>query len=299
MQDSVKVYDLLISCPSDVTQFVDSVEDAVEKFNNFFGRENNIILRIISWKNNSFPQLGSHPQKILNSQIVKSSDMCVAIFWTRFGTETEDYGSGTEEEIENMLKDGKQVFLYFLDKPVKPSDINQEQYSKILAFKEKNKNKGLFFNIPDEQKLVVQFKEHLELYMGSLIHGEEISKNQGDKLILWVDDCPENNVYIRNIFQNYGIKIDLSLSTESALRLLSNNNYSLIISDMGRKEGSREGYVLLKKIRDNGNGIPFIIFASGGSLPQNKEKAREKGAQFSTNYNAELVDKVLKLLINS
>ena len=28
------------------------------------------------------------------------------MFWTRFGTPTDEYGSGTEEEIEIMLPDG-------------------------------------------------------------------------------------------------------------------------------------------------------------------------------------------------
>lgn len=33
----------------------------------------------------------------------------VAIFWTKFGTPTDKYGSGTEEEIEEMLSSNKQV----------------------------------------------------------------------------------------------------------------------------------------------------------------------------------------------
>ena len=33
----------------------------------------------------------------------------------------------TEEEIERMLSMGKQVFLYFLDKPLSPSKIDLEQ----------------------------------------------------------------------------------------------------------------------------------------------------------------------------
>lgn len=299
MQKTVTVYDVLISCPGDVTVFVEGLENVINRFNNFYGRENSILLRPISWKNNVFPQLGIHPQKIINKQIVDKADICVAVFWTRFGTDTEDYGSGTEEEIERMLSKGKQVFLYFLDKPVQPSKFDQIQYFKIQKFKEKYKNKGLFFTITEENALANQFREHLELYIDSVINGREFCKTKGGKLILWVDDCPENNVYERKILENYGLKFDLALSTERALNLISTNSYSLILSDMGRKEGAHEGYVLLRKIRDMGNNIPFIIFSSDGSLPKHKEEAKKNGAQGSTDIIPEVVDMVLKQLLNS
>jgi len=294
-----KVYDLLISCPRDVSGFVELIENAVSKFNNFYGRANNIVLRTISWRNNAFPQLGIHPQKVLDKQIVDKADFAVAIFWTRFGTETESYGSGTEEEIERMLDDNKQVFLYFLDKPVQPSEFNQEQYSKVQAFKEKYKNSGLFFTIADENALLNMFREHLELYIDSITRGVEISKKQGRDLVLWVDDCPENNVYVRNILENYGLKFDLALSTERALKLIKNNDYSLVISDMGRKEGPFEGYELLGKLRNSNNKIPYIIFATGGGSYEHREEAEKKGAQGSTNIASEVIDMVLKIVINS
>ncbi|WP_081841828.1 response regulator [Lachnoclostridium phytofermentans] len=298
MARTVTAYDLLISCPGDVSQFVEKIENAVSKFNNFYGRENDIVLRTISWTNNSFPQFGAHPQKLLDKQIVEKADIAIAVFWTRFGTETEDYGSGTEEEIEKMLKDGKQVFLYFLDKPIQPSKIDQEQYSKIQAFKEKHKKGGLFFTVQDENALENAFRGNLELYMDSIIHGKKFSQTKGSKLILWVDDCPENNIYLRHIFENYGLKFDLALSTDKALNQIENNDYALIISDMGRKEGPREGYVLLKQIRDNGNNVPYVIFSSDGSRSEHRFEAEKHGAQGSTDDSSEAVDLVLKLLLN-
>ena len=299
MPKTVTGYDVLISCPGDVSPFVEILENAIGKFNNFYGRENNVILRPISWKNNAFPQFGSHPQKILDRQIVDKSDFAVAVFWSRFGTETEDYGSGTEEEIERMLGDKKQVFLYFLDKPVQLSKVDISQYTKIQAFKEKHKDKGLFFTVLSENELASAFREHLELYIDSIIHGEEFSKAKGNRRILWVDDCPENNVYVRNILENYGLKFELALSTEDALSYLKSFHYSLIISDMGRKEGPREGYILLKQIRDSGNSIPFVIFSSDGSRPEHRAEAEKNGAQGSTDQVPEAVDMVLKVLLNS
>ena len=90
------------------------------------------------------------------------------MFWTRFGSPTENYGSGTEEEIERMISMNKQVFLYFLDKPISPSKIDHTQYEKIKQFMEEHKNKGIYFTIQDERTLAKKFRENLELYFDSI-----------------------------------------------------------------------------------------------------------------------------------
>lgn len=144
MPSKITVYDLLVSCPSDVSDLIDVLEKEVNHFNNFFGRSNNVIIRTRYWAKDSYSEFGDHPQQLLNKQIVDSSDLALGVFWTRFGTPTENYGSGTEEEIERMLMMGKQVFLYFFDKPVSPSKLDQEQYKKIQEFMHRYKNKGIF-----------------------------------------------------------------------------------------------------------------------------------------------------------
>ena len=154
MPSKITVYDLLVSCPSDVSDLIDVLEKEVNHFNNFFGRSNNVIIRTRYWAEDSYSEFGDHPQQLLNKQIVDSSDLALGVFWTRFGTPTENYGSGTEEEIERMLMMGKQVFLYFFDKPVSPSKLNQEQYKKIQEFMHRYKNKGIFFIVQDERSLV-------------------------------------------------------------------------------------------------------------------------------------------------
>ena len=104
---------------------------------------NNIQVSIKHWSTDSFPESGDKPQELLNKQIVRECDAAVAIFWTRFGTATDNYGSGTEE-IEEMLSADKQVFMYFLEAPVIPSNIDIEQYEKVQEFKERYKDRGIF-----------------------------------------------------------------------------------------------------------------------------------------------------------
>jgi Response regulator containing CheY-like receiver, AAA-type ATPase, and DNA-binding domains len=110
--------------------------------------------------------------------------------------------------------------------------------------------------------------------------------------ILWVDDRPENNIYERKAFEAQGIGFSLALNTDEAIELLESNAYAAIISDMGRKEGPQEGYVLLDKIRKSGNKIPFFIYARSNA-PEYKQMAKERGAQGSTDRADELYKMVM------
>lgn len=110
--------------------------------------------------------------------------------------------------------------------------------------------------------------------------------------ILWVDDRPENNVYERKSFESQGFTFSLALSTDQALEILSDNKFAAVISDMGRKEGSQEGYVLLDKLRNAGDKTPFFIYAGSNSI-EHKKMAIEKGAQGSTNIAQELYKMVM------
>jgi len=117
----------------------------------------------------------------------------------------------------------------------------------------------------------------------------------GRKLILWVDDRPDNNVYERAAFEAMGVDFKLALSTNEALQMLANGQFAAIISDMGRKEGPREGYVLLDAIRSEGDKTPFFIYA-GSNAPEHKRQALEHGAQGSTNDAQELFELVTQFI---
>ena len=115
--------------------------------------------------------------------------------------------------------------------------------------------------------------------------------------ILWVDDRPNNNVHERQAFEDQGLHFKLALSTDEAVEILKDEKFAAIISDMGRKEGPQEGYVLLDKIRNSGDKTPFVIYA-GSNLPEHKRMARERGALGSTNRAQELFQLVMNAVHN-
>lgn len=113
---------------------------------------------------------------------------------------------------------------------------------------------------------------------------------------LWVDDRPGNNVNERNAFALVGIDISIALSTDEALAKTESKDFDLIISDMAREEGPREGYVLLERLRERADTTPYLIYASQDSGELRKE-ARQRGAQGSTNDPQELFRMAMRLLI--
>ncbi len=116
--------------------------------------------------------------------------------------------------------------------------------------------------------------------------------------ILWVDDRPGNNVFERDVFESLGLTFDLALSTSEALERLAHSRYGAIISDMGRREGPREGYRLLEAVRAFDNATPFFVY-TGSNAPEHKREAAERGAQGSTNIASELVEMVTQALSSS
>ena len=93
------------------------------------------------------------------------------------------------------------------------------------------------------------------------------------------------------------MEFSLALSTSEALELLKTNRFAAVISDMGRKEGPQEGYVLLDKLRAMGDKTPFMIYAAS-NLPEHKKMARERGAIGSTNRAEELFQTVMSAITN-
>lgn len=115
--------------------------------------------------------------------------------------------------------------------------------------------------------------------------------------VLWVDDRPENNVYERQAFEAVGLKFSLALSTSDAMAAMERQKFAAVISDMGRREGPREGYVLLDAMRKAGNQAPLFFYASSNA-PEHKRETQEHGGQGCTNNAQELFHMVTKAVIS-
>ena len=179
-----------------------------------------------------------------------------------------------------------------------PSDFkNEDNYVKmqmsvvasLVAASSKDKSSTSESEIKD----IVELVQDASSAKRASIQGPKRQKNQ----LLWVDDRPDNNVNERQAFEALGLRFTLALSTKEALENIAQQQYAAIISDMGRKEGPREGYVLLDAIRKQGNQTPLFFYAASNA-PEHKQETLDHGGQGCTNRAQELFQMVTRALIN-
>lgn len=114
--------------------------------------------------------------------------------------------------------------------------------------------------------------------------------------VLWVDDLPDNNIFERQAFAAVGLRFTLEFSTKEALDRLSERRFAAIISDMGRREGSREGYVLLDALRQRDDHTP-LFFYTASKAPELRRETVKHGGQGCTNNPRELFEMVTRAVI--
>jgi len=165
MSFKATVFKVMIASPSDVTVERNIIREILYEWNAINAEKNNIVLLPVSWESHAVPEMGDRPQAIINKRVLQGCDLLVGVFWTRIGTDTGEYISGTVEEIEEHIKGGKPVMLYFSQAPVIPDSVDQEQYNKLKEFKEKCKNRGLFETYNNVNDFRNKFHRQLQLIL--------------------------------------------------------------------------------------------------------------------------------------
>jgi hypothetical protein len=137
------IFKVMIASPGDVEEERNVIREAIHEWNSIHSTARKIALLPVGWDTDSTPEMGDRPQAIINYQLPKDCDLLVAVFWTRIGTATTKAVSGTVEEIEEHIKDGKPAMIYFSNAPVEPDSIDPTQYAALKEFKRLCKEKGL------------------------------------------------------------------------------------------------------------------------------------------------------------
>lgn len=113
MPYSATIYQVLLSSPSDLpAQHKEIITNAMQIWNATTGRISKIHFSATDWKTGVNPTFGIHPQQVINDAIVDSSDLSIVVFTGKLGTPTDNFESGTVEEIERLFQAGKQVAVF-------------------------------------------------------------------------------------------------------------------------------------------------------------------------------------------
>ncbi|MDR2172532.1 MAG: DUF4062 domain-containing protein [Planctomycetaceae bacterium] len=141
---SARVYRVFIASPSDVKAEREHIQNVLSRWNTLHSQQAKKIFLPVCWENNSYPESGIHPQAAINKQVLKDADILIGVFWSRLGTATENYPSGTIEEYEEHIKSKKPAMLYFSKANVPQENFDSEQYNSLQQFKESCKTKSLY-----------------------------------------------------------------------------------------------------------------------------------------------------------
>jgi phage protein U len=163
MSYSATVFKVMIASPSDVFAERNVVREVLSEWNVVHAELRQQVLLPIGWDTHATPQMGDRPQSIINKQVLLGCDVLVGIFWTRIGTTTMEYASGTVEEIEEHIKSGRPAMLYFSSAPVHPDNVDAAQYRRLKEFRSSCQSRGLCEPYSDIQDFRSKFYRHLQL----------------------------------------------------------------------------------------------------------------------------------------
>ena len=169
MTYQAEVIRILIASPGDMKKEREATVQVLSAWNNSQSYDRKKVLLPVMWETDSAPQMGAHPQKIINEQVVSKCDMAIALFSTRLGTPTDTHLSGTDEEIKRVLGQDKSVSIYFFNKNVRVDQINLEAIKEVRDYKDTLLKKGLYGtyqSIPDYKKDLLK---HLTILMDGLV----------------------------------------------------------------------------------------------------------------------------------
>lgn len=174
MSFDAKVLKILIASPGDVSKEREVIAEIIGRWNNINAESKGVMLMAVGWETHSAPLLGDRAQGIINDQLVKGCDMLIGVFWTRLGSPTGASESGTVEEIESFINNGKPVMLYFSSQQVDINSLDLEQLQALRAFQKKMQKVGLTGAYRDLNDFKEQLLTQVSINVQRLINNEAI-----------------------------------------------------------------------------------------------------------------------------
>jgi hypothetical protein len=165
MAFTASVFNIMIAAPSDVSTEVKIAYEVVHAWNSINAEDKKVVLLPIGWETHSAPSMADSAQAVINSQVLEKADLLVAIFWTRLGTKTGKFPSGTVEEIKQNILAKKPTLIYFSSKPVSLGSTNDKQVKNLGKFRESLQPEGLYWQFNDE----IHFRELFSRQLGQTI----------------------------------------------------------------------------------------------------------------------------------
>jgi hypothetical protein len=122
---------------------------------------------------------------------VDEADLGIALFWSRLGTPTGEFPSGSLEEITRLAVSKKRVMVYFKTAPI-PQEAAGEEFQRLVKLKEELKSTDLFDTFDSLPSLREKVILHLTTAVAELLKSKsggvsDISPRKAPRLINLMD----------------------------------------------------------------------------------------------------------------
>jgi len=249
---NAKVFNVMIASPGDVASERSIVRDVIYEWNAVHSNSRDIVLLPIGWESHSSPEMGGNPQKIINNQILDKCDLLIGIFWTRIGTPTTDYASGTVEEIEKHIQSDKPAMLYFSSQPVAIDSVDIKQVQEIKKFKESCQSRGLYEGYDNHTDFKDKFYRHLQIKLNEHSLFKEIQSESIGEIVESKTQLPQLTLEERILLKEASLdKHGLVIQVKHMSGTNIQTNGKNLIASKKRREIAKWESALEKLVNDN------------------------------------------------
>jgi hypothetical protein len=187
MPIDVKLVRIFIASPGDVPEAREAVVQAMHRWNAVHGVNHKIQYLPTRWEQ-ATPQLGAHPQEVINRQQVDESDGLIGIFYTRLGSKTPNAPSGTAAEIDRCSNSGKTCKIYVCKKDVSQTVLEdpkkKKEFERLKQYKGSLKDRGLLGDFVETAELHDKIYDDLSHWAREFIDAAAAEKkNQNEPVI--------------------------------------------------------------------------------------------------------------------
>lgn len=176
-------FNIMIVSPSDVNNEREIVREVLYHWNEINSRYRNIVFSVLGYDINAHADSGAHPQYSLNHQLLEQADLIIAIFWTKLGTPTTEYSSGSVEEISKHIQQGKKAHIYFSNKTVDLRNVDSEQYKKLQDYKKDIKGKTFYKEFSTEEEFRKILEDDIQLFANELVENNSVNKTKPNNIM--------------------------------------------------------------------------------------------------------------------
>lgn len=318
----MKEYNIFIGSPNDVQEEREIIEDIINEMNDLYEPLDIPKLKLINLKTDVRSKIGHlESQKVIDKQIEGKYNVFIGILWKKFGTKTENYDSGTEQEFYNAYSKyeenpkSMEIMFYFCERAPNFSEIDGNQLALVQKFRKMlEDNKGLYKTYSSIEEFKETIKNDLKLLVTEKnIDFEESLENEkfeekNDGLIDLMEEYEEN--FSDAILEMQYLTTDINKS-EHELTTLNNqnkdisnrdimkkyfNNVSIPISELAENVNAR-GDIIVTHLNKGIDTLNSIITIHGDFILNNNEiEKTEKSMHHSYNAIEELNTSIIELL---